>query len=39
MVVVGAVRLSNEEGFSILTKKQKQMRREYIAGNDGEKGG
>lgn len=38
-VVVGAVRLSNEEGFSVLTKKQKQMRREYIAGNDGEKGG
>lgn len=35
----GAVRLSNEEGFSVLTKKQKQMRREYIAGNDGEKGG
>lgn len=39
VVVVGAVRLSNEEGFSVLTKKQKQMRREYIAGNDGEKGG
>lgn len=37
--VAVVVRLSNEEGFSVLTKKQKQMRREYIAGNDGEKGG